>query len=60
MLTGKATIIPLTVRLIKKILLYQMSYFLEPNNYSKNKINVELVLRNYATNFDLKSVTGIM
>ena len=37
-----------------------MSYFLEPNNYSKNKINVELVLRNYATNFDLKSVTGIM
>ena len=43
---GKAMAISLTVGLIKKILLYKMSYFTEPYT-SKNKIEVELDLSNY-------------
>ena len=39
---GKAMIIFLTVGLIKKISLYKMSYFPEPNTHSKSKIEVEL------------------
>ena len=35
-------IIYLIVVLIKKILLYKMSYFPEPYNHIKNKIKVEL------------------
>ena len=35
----KVVIIHLIVGLIKKILLYQTSYFPEPCSYSKNKIN---------------------
>ena len=46
MLNGKATIVLLTVELIKKIQLYKMSYFPEPHTYSKNKIEVELNLSN--------------
>ena len=53
MLNGKATIILLIVRLIKKIL-YKMSHFPEPHTQSRNKIKVELDLSNYATKSDLK------
>ena len=53
------TIILLTVGLIKKILLYKMSYFPVPYTYSKNKIEVELDLANYATRSDLKNATSI-
>ena len=35
MSNGKAIIILLTVRLMKKILLYKTSYFQEPHTYSK-------------------------
>ena len=42
MLNGKNMIILLTVELIKKMLLYKMSYFIEPYTLSKNKIKVEL------------------
>ena len=54
MLPGKAMIIHLIVRLIKKILLYKISYFPDPYVRSKNKIKVELGLSNYATKSDLK------
>ena len=44
---------------VKKILLYKMSYFPEPCSDSKNKIKVKLDLSNSATKTDLKGVTGI-
>ena len=47
--------IHLTAGLLKKILLYKMSYFSEPYNCSKNKIKVEIHLSNYATKSDLKT-----
>ena len=46
-------IIYLIVGLIKKILLYKMSYFSKPHT-NKNKIEAELNLSNYATKSDLK------
>ena len=58
MLNGKIMIIHLIVGLMKKILLYKMSYFLEPYTDSKNKGNVELDLSNNATKSDLESPTG--
>ena len=42
--SGKVMIIYLIVGLIKKILLYKMSYFPEPYTHSKNKAKVELDL----------------
>ena len=54
----KVTIIRLIV-LIKKVLLYKMSYFPEPYTHSRNKRKVELDLSNYATKSDLKGITGI-
>ena len=39
MLNGKATIILLTVGLIKKILLYKLIYFPEPHTHSKENRN---------------------
>ena len=59
MLNGKIMIIHLIVGLTKEILLYKMSYFLEPYTHSKNKGNVELDLSNYATKSDLESPTGV-
>ena len=50
----KATIINLIVGLIKKILLYKVSYFSEPT-HSKNKIKNDLNLFSYATKSDLKT-----
>ena len=46
------------VGLIKKILLYKMSYFPEPYTRSKNKFKVKLDLSYYATKPESKSVTG--
>ena len=42
-------VILLTVGLIKKILLYKISYFPEQHTHSKNKIEVENDLGNYTT-----------
>ena len=42
-----------TVGLIKKILLYKISYFPEP--YTRGEKKVELDLSNYATKSDLKT-----
>ena len=56
---GNATIILLSVGLIKKIWLYKMSYFSEPHTRSNNRIKVELDLANYATKSDLKIAAGL-
>ena len=59
MLNGKATIILLTVDLIKKIQLYKMSYFPEPYTCRKNKIKVELSSSNDATKSALTNATRV-
>ena len=59
MLNGKVMMINLTVRLIKMILLYKMSYYPEPYTPSKKKIKVELYLFNHGTKSDLKSTIGL-
>ena len=46
-------IILLTVGLIKKILLYKISYFPEPYTCSKSKVKVELDLSNFTTKSNL-------
>ena len=51
---GKVMIVHLIVWLIKKILLYNISYFPEGHT-NKNKTEVDLDLSNYATKSDLKS-----
>ena len=44
--------------MIKKILLYKISYFPEPYTRSKNKFKFKLDLSKYAIKSELKSVTG--
>ena len=52
-LNGKVMIIPLTVKLIKKMSIYKMSqYFPKPFQCSGGNMNVELNLSNYATEAD--------
>ena len=58
MSNGKAMIILLIVGLMKKILLYKMSYFLG-NVFSKNHIKVQLDLFNYTTKSYFKNAAGI-
>ena len=59
MLNGKDMIILITIGLIKKISYVKMSYFPELHTHSKNKVEVELDLSNYATKSDLKNATGV-
>ena len=49
---GKPMIILLTIELIKKILLYKMSYIPKPYTHSRNRRKLELDLSNYATKSD--------
>ena len=58
-LNGKNMIILLTAGLIKKVLLYKMSYFTESHAHSKNKIKVELGLPKCTRKSDLKNVGGV-
>ena len=63
MLNGKAVmffcfLFFLIVGFIKKILSHKMSYFPEPHTRIKNNVKVKLDLSNYATKFELESVTG--
>ena len=52
-LNGKVMIIPLTVKLIKKMSIYKMSqYSPKPFQCSGGNMNVELNLSNYATEAD--------
>ena len=59
MSNGEFMIIHLIVGLIKKILLYKMSYFPEPYTRSKNKIKTELDFSDYAAKSDLKNAIGV-
>ena len=56
MSNGKIMITVLIIDLIKKILLYKMSYYPEPYTRGKKKMKAELDLSNYATKFDLKKL----
>ena len=58
MLNGKPKITILTFRLIKKICYIKISYF-SSYSYTKNKVEVDLRLFNYATKYDLKKATGV-
>ena len=49
----------LTVGLIKKILLYKLSYLPETRARNKNRIKVELELSNYAAKSDLKKALDV-
>ena len=54
MLSRKVMIILLIVGYIKKISLYKMSYYADPDSYGRNKIKVELDLTNYARKSGIK------
>ena len=55
MLGGKVMIIRLIAGLIKKISLYKVSYYQEPDSHGRNKIKGQLDFSNYAT----KTVTNV-
>ena len=59
MLNGKALIILLIVGLINTMQLYKISFLPELHTHSKNKIEIELDLSNYATKSDLKIATDV-
>ena len=59
MSNGKVMIIHLINRLMKKILLYKLSYFPAPYTRSKSKIKVELDLPNHTKKSDLKNATDV-
>ena len=40
-------------------MLYKLSFFSRTISHSKNKINVQLYLSNYAKKIDLKSASGV-
>ena len=60
MSNGKVMMIYLSVGLIKKILLYKMSYFPEPYTCSKIEVEVEFNLSNYATKSDVKTPQSLI
>ena len=57
MSNGKSIIVLLTVGLIKKMSLYEMSYFPLPYTCNKSKIKVDL--SSYARNSHFKNATGV-
>ena len=59
MFNGKATIILLTVGLIKEISLYKISLCPEPDACNQKEINVKSDLPNQATKSGLKGATGV-
>ena len=59
MSNGKAMIIPSTVELMKKISLYQISFFLESYTHSIKKMKTELDLSIYATKSDQKHAADV-
>ena len=58
MLNGKATMILLTVGLIKKGIVQMSEYFPKANSLGAN-VKVESDLSNYATKADLKNERGV-
>ena len=45
--------------LIKRILVYKKSYYLEPNCRKRNKVRIELNLPKYATKSDTNKGTSV-
>ena len=58
-LSGKFKIIRLIAGLIKKIALYKMNSYLDPDICGESKIKIESDLSNYAVKSDLKKATGV-
>ena len=59
MSSGKVIIIRLIAGETKKISLYKISNFPEPDSYDESTIKFELGLSNYATKPDIKDLTGV-
>ena len=59
MSNGKVMIVLLIVGLIKKMSLYKMSHYPEPDSHDRNKIKVELYLSNYAAKANFKGASGV-
>ena len=58
MLNGNATIVLLTVGLIKKDMAKMSEHFSDPKSLA-GRVKIELDLYNYATKADLKNATGV-
>ena len=58
-LSGQVMINYLTARKIKKMSLYKMSNYLEPDGHGRTKIKVELNLSNSDTKCDAINVTAV-
>ena len=59
MAKGKVMMIHLIVGMIKKISLYKMSYFSEPNNGSKKKLNYICSIMQKKKKNDLRNAAGV-
>lgn len=59
MLSGQVMINCLTAGQIKRMSLYKMSNYLEPDGHGRTKIKVELNLSNSDTKCDLINVTAV-
>lgn len=59
MLSGQVLINCLTAGQIKRMSLYKMSNYLEPDGHGRTKIKVELNLSNSDTKCDLINVTAV-
>ena len=59
MSSGKVMIIHLIARHVKKISLYEMSYYPKQYSQGRSKTKVELDLDNYEAKSGLKGATGI-
>lgn len=59
MLSGQVMINCLTAGQIKRMSLYKMSNYLEPDGYGRTKIKVELNLSNSDTKCDVINVTAV-
>ena len=58
-LSGQVMINYLTARKIKKMSLYKMSNYLEPDGHGRTKIKVELNLSNSDTKCNVINVTAV-
>ena len=59
MLSGQVMINCLTAEQIKRMSLYKMSNYLEPDGHGRTKIKVELNLSNSDTKCDVINVTAV-
>ena len=59
MSSGRVVIVRLMAGLIKKISLYKMSFYPEPDSYSRNKTKGDLDLFNYGTKSNVENVADV-